>query len=760
LNNSFTYIKWFIISILLLGATTIFSQNSVKIADKLYKQGKYCEAIKYYNKYLKEFVDEKAFLKRGISNYNCKHFKSAIKDLENCILMGSYDKRIHYYLAKTYHDQQNFDKAIIYYKKYLRDAKNDERTKTINNIKRCANAIDLKYETTDHFIENWGPKINTPYNDILPLQSPSNNHHFYFSSDRVYGIKSKKRYREFQVDFSDGNWEKLYDIYSSNQNRNTIFIDFQNNASKVIYFAGYTSDKGTIHSSDYSRISKQLKDANLFEAPIHAEFGFSYLQYINDSTIIFSSNKKGGYGGYDLYITGKRSGKWFEPINLGRNINTAFDEISPFITKSGDYLFFSSNNLNSVGGFDVFKSKFSYNDDDWTQPKNMGMPINSAGNESGFRILSSGKGGIYNSDRKDMGFGENDLYWIYFKTIIDVNRAYSTEMPYLRNRHLKLISPPVIEKEVVIVEEKKKDKTDIKPKTTKGKDSGNVKKKAKNKAKHKNNKPPKKHIDKPKTKKPTKKKPKLDINKKKFIVPLIFIKDNKFRDNNTTIDFIDKLARTMKEYPQIVVEFVGNSFVWDSEKSELTNSVRITEGLADSLILRMVNPKRIIIKGVGSSLPAAKPFGPKRSKNIILKTNNRIDVFIHNIDDLPLLIKNEHMYISKSIEDSRYKLYKTVIKGLSYKVQVNKGDFLFTDKLLSKFEDSSIEKDAATKTYYYTIGLYKEYISAKELYKSLIAEGSSNIKIIPYIDGIRIDKKEALIKAKKYLDLVNYLEDN
>ncbi len=813
LNNNSHIHRLSLLIIFLTSSAYLFGQTPVKVANNLFKAEKYCEALKYYNKHLANFADDEAYMKRGICNYYCMHFKRALADFNNSLLMGNDDKRINYYLAKTYHHQQKFEKAIVYYKKYLNEVIGNkaEKKETLNQIKRCANAIKLKYKPTNHFIENWGAEINTPYNDILPIQSPSDIHHFYFSSDRKYGLKKNKKYKEFQVDFSDGEWEKLYDIYSSQGNKNTVFLDFFNGNNKIAYFMGPSLFMGSIFVSDYSHAAKQLNTETRLEAPIQAEFGFRHLQFINDSTIIFSSDKKGGYGGYDLYLTGIRDGKWFEPVNLGNKINTQFDEISPFITKDGEYLYFSSNNLNSIGGFDVFVSRFSYADDDWSTPKNMGLPMSSSADEIGFRVLSSGKGGIFNSNRKDMGFGGHDLYWIYFKKIVDENRAYAHEVPYLRNRHLTLIEKVDIEEKdnaVAINDEipptkttktgKKNGKNTIKSPTGKtvvnqkpketGKPKDNVvvttpKKKtgktttkkpiADSKPKDNNK---SKVIEKPKDKvvtstpkkkhkktTPKKYKHKKKIaknNKKVFTIPLLFIKDKKYRDNKTVTEFIDKTAVLMKKNPELIVEFVGNAFEWQSDKSNLLNSLRYTEGLADSLTLRMIEPERIILKGVGASLPAAKPFGPKRSKNIIVKANNRIDVFFHNTKNLPVNIKHEGLYISRSIEDSRYKLYRTIIKGLTYKIQVKEGDFLFLVDLLNKYQDSSIEKDVAHKKYYYTVGLYKEYISAKDLYKKLLADGYNNIKIIPYIDGVRIDKKDILIKAKTYTDLVNYIEDN
>ena len=823
LKGNSRYKKITLAAVFLLIGIFSYGQSPIKIANNLFKSEKYCDALKYYNKHLSNYADDVAYLKRGICNYHCMHFKKAIEDFNNSMLMGNIDKRLNLYLAKTYHHQQKFEKAIVYYKKYLYDIGNNkyEKKETLNQIKRCANAIKIKYKPANHFIENWGAEINTLYNDILPIQSPSDIHHFYFSSDRVYGLKKTKQYKEFQVDFADGEWEKLFDIFSSQNNKNTVFLDFFNGDKKVAYFLGPSIFYGSIFVSDYSHAAKQLNTQDKLEAPINAEFGFRHLQFINDSTIIFSSDKDGGYGGYDLYFTGIRDGKWFEPVNLGRKINSKFDEISPFVTKDGKNLYFSSNNLNSIGGFDVFVSRFSFEDDDWLKPKNLGMPINSSGDEIGFRVLSSGKGGIFSSNRKDMGFGGQDLYWIYFKKLVDAQRAYAHEVPYLRNRHLKLIENAFENNNQgneVALNEPKKEKTTpieqppapteqkstqqnkeiVKDNKTKAQEEKKQKKEVKtspivNNKPEKQNKPkakPKKSPkDKPKTKPDTKPvvskpnpkdskpatKPKSKGNKpetkivkgnktknkkEKFVIPLIFIKDNKYRDNATLTEFIDKVAVLMKKNPEVKVEFIGNSFEWQSDKSDLLNSVRVTERLGDSLILRMIEPERIIIKGVGASLPAAKPYGPKRSKNIITKANNRIDVFFHNTKSLPVKIKHESLYISRSIEDARYKLYRTIIKGLTYKIQVKEGDFLFIVDLLKKYKDSSIEKDLAKNKYYYTVGLYKEYVSAKDLYKTLKKDGYNDIKIIPYIDGVRIEKKDILKEAKKYLDLVNYLEDN
>ena len=636
---------------------------------------------------------------------------NAIEDLSNAALLGSYDDDLYLYLAKSYQDKQDFENAILYYKKYLSNiGKNKLKRKSIiTKIKRCANGLELQYKKPGHFIENWGIEINTPEDDILPLQSPDSTTIFYFSSNSDNYVSSRY-YKVYQTEYSNGNWKKPQSILDTVITKNTIFLDFIEKGNKVIYFSGKNFSKGNLKIANNPFLKKEAKYSEEFNLPLSLRTGFKYIQVVNDSTIIFSSNKFGGYGGYDLFITGIRNKKWFSPINLGSKINTSYNEISPFITKDGLTLYFSSDNMNSVGGFDIFKSNFSYSENNWTDPVNIGFPANSSANDYGFRLLSSGKGGIYNSNRKDKGSGKNDIYWIYFKDQIEITDAYKYEIPFLRNRIPDLVykdNPGNIDSSSNVI-------------TNMTSNEG---------------------------------------TKEDFIIPNIFIKNNTYSDNDKTINFVNKLAKLMIQYPAIKVKFIGNSFNWKKEDTDLLTSIKIVENIADSLQLRMISSDRIIIKGVGDNIPAAKPNGPVRSKNIITKVNNRIDISILNADTLPYFFKNERLYISKSLEDPALILYKTVVAGLTYRIEINESDSLFLNKIQNKFLDASIEKDLKTNKYRYTVGLYKEYSSAKQLYNKLLKENFKNIKIIPYINDIKVSEYKVLEYAKQYLDLVNYLED-
>ncbi len=702
--------------LLVLFAAVVFAQNPVKQGNKLFKEKKYCESIKQYDQYLKFYTNKNVFLKRGISNYHCNNLDNAIEDLNNAALLGSYDDDLYLYLAKSYQDKQDFENAILYYKKYLSYiGKNKLKRKSIiTKIKRCANGLELQYKKPGHFIENWGIEINTPEDDILPLQNPDSTTIFYFSSNSDDYVSSRY-YKVYQTEYSNGNWKKPQNILDTLITKNTIFLDFIEKGNSVIYFSGKNFNKGNLMIANNPFLNKEAKYSEEFNLPLSLRTGFKYIQVVNDSTIIFSSNKFGGYGGYDLFITGIRNNKWFSPINLGSKINTSYNEISPFITKDGLTLYFSSDNMNSVGGFDIFKSNFSYSENNWTDPVNIGFPANSSANDYGFRLLSSGKGGIYNSNRKDKGSGKNDIYWIYFKDQIEITDTYKYEIPFLRNRIPDLVykdNPGNIDSSSNVI-----------PNITSNEGTK-------------------------------------DTDKEDFIIPNIFIKNNTYSDNDKTINFVNKLAKLMIQYPEIKVKFIGNSFNWNKKDTDLLTSIKIVENIADSLQLRMISSDRIIIKGAGDNIPAATPNGPLRSKNIITKVNNRIDISILNADTLPYFFKNERLYISKSLEDPAHILYKTVVDGLTYRIEINESDSLFLNKIQNNFLDASIEKDLKTNKYRYTVGLYKEYSSAKQLYNKLSKENFKNIKIIPYINDVQISGNEVLKYAKQYLDLVNYLEDN
>lgn len=145
---------------------------------------------------------------------------------------------------------------------------------------------------------------------------------------------------------------------------------------------------------------------------------------VNGESMIFASDRKGTAGGMDLFISKKEGKSWSTPENLGNEINTKGNELFPFLD-SDNNLFFSSNGLPGLGGFDIFTCKF--NGKSWDKPLNLTQLINSAGDELAFTMSKSdGKTGFFTSRQKS-GKKIKQLYKVTLnrKYVVDNHKSIS-----------------------------------------------------------------------------------------------------------------------------------------------------------------------------------------------------------------------------------------------------------------------------------------------------------------------------------------------
>jgi len=125
--------------------------------------------------------------------------------------------------------------------------------------------------------------------------------------------------------------------------------------------------------------------------------------------LYFSSNRPGGYGGKDLYVSYRMpNGKWGPAKNMGPSVNTSGDELAPFIHADNATLYFTSDGLPGYGNSDLFLCRKGPNNE-WSIPENLGYPINTIENEGSLFVGADGKTAFYASDRSDSR-GELDIY--------------------------------------------------------------------------------------------------------------------------------------------------------------------------------------------------------------------------------------------------------------------------------------------------------------------------------------------------------------
>lgn len=131
-------------------------------------------------------------------------------------------------------------------------------------------------------------------------------------------------------------------------------------------------------------------------------------------TLYFVSDRRGGLGRRDIWISHlDDAGQWTRAKNLGKPINTPYDEISPFIHVNNRVLYFASNGLVGFGGYDIFFSEKSEVDGSWAEPKNMGSPINNHEDQFSLFITSDGEKGYYSHEEvRDAGYTVSRIFEI------------------------------------------------------------------------------------------------------------------------------------------------------------------------------------------------------------------------------------------------------------------------------------------------------------------------------------------------------------
>jgi hypothetical protein len=172
----------------------------------------------------------------------------------------------------------------------------------------------------------------------------------------------------------------------------------------------YNSDifSSTYNGKTWSKTVKLNKNIN-------TKYWESHGFISQDSDIlIFSSDRPGGFGGLDLYISKKIKGEWGPAANLGPEINTMFNEDRPFLINKGKTLFFSSQGHRNIGGYDIFRSDKEANGL-WSKPENLGYPINTPDDNIFFMPTAEGKEGYYSIFKESDGFGKDDIFKITLK---------------------------------------------------------------------------------------------------------------------------------------------------------------------------------------------------------------------------------------------------------------------------------------------------------------------------------------------------------
>ncbi|TLX77547.1 hypothetical protein E9993_02595 [Labilibacter sediminis] len=323
-------------------------------------------------------------------------------------------------LGKAYQVLLKPLKAIAIYEELIQyaDSTNTAFMKELEReIQICHHANFFINNPIELTVENMGSGVNSMYDDHSPLIAVSESQLF-FTSRRNWiklSLLPDGQYAEkiYSVPLAANNWEsaRLLKVFFK-QNEHEAAASLSPDGNDMVLFRNDEHGK-SLYLSHF--------DGNSWSSPEKLPFPInSYAQETHGSisadksTFFFTSDREGGLGGLDIYMSKKnKNGVWGEPKNLGPTINSEFDEETPMIHYDGKTLYFSSEGHNTMGRLDVFYSQMN-EDSTWTRPVNMGYPINTPDDDFFFVPTINKSHAYYASSKFADNYGGSDIYHVKF----------------------------------------------------------------------------------------------------------------------------------------------------------------------------------------------------------------------------------------------------------------------------------------------------------------------------------------------------------
>jgi peptidoglycan-associated lipoprotein len=412
----------FILLIILLSSCS--ARKYLKSAATTYEIGEYYSSIEKYRKAYRspKLRNEKADIAFRIaeSYYRISDFAKAGVWYKNAIKQKNSDLLCMLHYADCLKGTQKYEEAIIWYQTYLGVKPDDQYAK--NGVEACKVAKNW-LDKPSRYMVTVVKELNSKDNDYCPAFVSGRDNEVIFTSTRETTTGRKKsnitgtRYADLftsKFEIQKQKWGKPK-LLEENQLINTANDEGAATLSEkgdLMIFTRCRYDKSKDLGSELLAAKQSRGD---WSEPVKLELVGDSLIAAHPSlsadgtTLYFVSDRLGGYGGKDIWMS-KGKGTTFEkPVNLGPEINTPGDEMFPYIRENGD-LYFSSNYLPGLGGLDIFKA-VKDEKGKW-KVENMKAPINSPGDDFG---MTFSKGdidkGLFSSNRK--GSKSDDIYSFY-----------------------------------------------------------------------------------------------------------------------------------------------------------------------------------------------------------------------------------------------------------------------------------------------------------------------------------------------------------
>ena len=403
-----------------------------------------------------------------MDNFDLRNNQEALEYLKKAVSADKNFIEAYMMMAQIYREQGKHDQAIQTYRKALnidpsfnpagfliladylfRQGRYPEARDEVKKFQNTTNSSEQNAGLADSLLSlyeyairltenpvpfepvNLGDSVNSPLDEYWPSLSvdeeklvftvalPSDNKHpdprFNFQEDFYFSEKK-----------SDGTWTKRKNIgppVNTHQNEGAQSITAD--GDKLYYtHCRAEVDRGNCNIYFSAEQNGKWSVPTPVGKPVNTVYREKQPSVSADDRILFfSSDRPGGMGGLDIWISYRdEKGNWSDPVNAGKNINTAADEQSPFIHPDGRTLYFSSDGRRGLGGSDIY---FSVRNDkgEWTEARNIGYPVNTNKTEFSMIVNSAGNRAYFASNREE-GKGTDIYYFDLYEAARPVAVSY------------------------------------------------------------------------------------------------------------------------------------------------------------------------------------------------------------------------------------------------------------------------------------------------------------------------------------------------
>ena len=323
----------------------------------------------------------------------------------------------HLSLADLLFDQHRYSDAVAHYDRFLQLDHRHKRWRA--DAERNKGVALFRLEAMAHPVdfhpENLGSAVNTADDEYLPaITADGRTLIFTRRSPRTAATTAQTPEEE---DFylarldDNGQWgkaERMPPPVNSTDNEGAQCVSYD---GRIMLFTACGRRDGAGRCDLYQSVwhSNQWgKPRNMGPAVNTGNWESQPALSVDGQTLFFVSDRPGGYGGTDIWMCRRIDGTWSKPENLGAIINTSGNEAGPFLHYDNQTLYFSSTGHTGMGGSDLFVSR-RQTDGCWSEPENLGYPINTENDESRLVVSADGRTAYFASDHLG-GMGKNDIY--------------------------------------------------------------------------------------------------------------------------------------------------------------------------------------------------------------------------------------------------------------------------------------------------------------------------------------------------------------